>query len=269
MSEIDNDYIKNILYEISQSVIMPKFQKLKENDIKYKNKDKTDLVTIVDVEVEEKLKKILLNLLPNSLFVGEESYFENPSITKSYEESKFCWTVDPIDGTKNFVKGKERFAIMIGLTFKEKIIQSWIYKPLSGDLFYAIRDEGAYINGTKISSSKKNNPVNLIGSISSKYWDVAYFNKIDKLKKNFKDSDSYGCIGCEYTDVAIDVRNYMILSKLSPWDHIPGILLVKESGGLILHFDKLEYNHTLQKNNLIVSNTIELQNKIFELIEGE
>ena len=47
----------------------------------------------------------------------------------------------------------------------------------------------------------------------------------------FNKVDSYGCIGFEYVDIVKGLRNFSILSKLSPWDHIPGILLVKESGG--------------------------------------
>ena len=267
MNEIDNNYIKNFLYEISKSIILPKYQKLKDSDIKLKNK--TDLVTVVDIEIEEKLKIFLTNLIPGSLFVGEESYSDNPDILNLYKENQFCWTVDPIDGTKNFIKGKEKFAIMIGLTFKDKIIQSWIYIPLSEDFFHSTINDGAYKNFTKISISSRTNVVDYLGSVSSKYWDQNYSTKIKKIKDNFIHSHSYGCIGCEYVDVAIGLRDYIILSKLLPWDHIPGVLLVKESGGLILHFDKSEYNHSIPKNNLIVTNSIKLQNKIFNLIEDK
>ena len=104
----------------------------------------------------------------------------------NYNEKNFCWTVDPIDGTTNFVKGKERFAIMIALTFKEKIIQSWIYKPLTEEFSYAKLGEGAFINGCK-SYEYKRSLIFLIqsGSISSKYWeDALYLKKIIMNIKN-------------------------------------------------------------------------------------
>ena len=264
MSEINNNYVKNILYEISKSIILPKYLNLKNEDIRLKNKN--DVVTSVDIAVENELKKILLNLIPNSLFVGEEEYYKNPEIIKHYNEAQFCWTVDPIDGTRNFVKGKDKFAIMIGLTFKEKIIQSWIYKPLTTELFCAKEGEGAYLDDKKIIITKKTDLLNSVGSISSKYWDGDYYLKLGKIKNSFNDVFSYGCIGFEYVDIANQVRDFAILSKLSPWDHIPGILLIKEAGGSILHFDKTEYNHAVQKNNLVVSNSIKLQNKIINLI---
>ena len=61
----------------------------------------------------------------------------------------------------------------------------------------------------------------------------------------------------------------MILSKLSPWDHLPGILIVREAGGIDNHFDKRPYNFNQKSKNLIVSNSkrlnIEIINKIKEL----
>jgi fructose-1,6-bisphosphatase/inositol monophosphatase family enzyme len=264
MNDINNDDIKNILFDVSKKLIIPKYKKLTKDEINIKNN--ADLVTSVDITVENRLKKILLDLLPNSLFVGEELYFKKPKIVEYYTKKNFCWTVDPIDGTTNFVKGREKFAIMIALTFKEKIIQSWIYKPLTEELSYAKLGEGAFINDLKVFNKNEININNSSGSISSKYWEENYDNKINNIRSHFKNTDSYKCIGFEYVDIAKGKRNFTILSKLSPWDHIPGILLVKESGGYIKHFDESSYNHTIKKNNLIVTNSFNLLNEILNLI---
>ena len=265
MSEINNEEIRSILFKISKEIILPKYQKLKTSDIK--SKQGGDLVTSVDVDVENGLKKNLLKLLPNSLFVGEESFFENNKIVNNYKEENFCWTVDPIDGTANFVKGKSKFAIMIGLTFKEKIIQSWIYKPLTEELYCAKRGDGAFINDVKIINKKEFNISDSVGSISSKYWSDYYDKKIINIRSKFSNINSYGCIGLEYVDIAKGIRNFTMLSKLFPWDHIPGILLVKEAGGSIKHFDGSLYNHTKENNNLVVTNSINLLNEILDQIK--
>ena len=265
MSEIKDNDIKNILFQISKKIILPKYQKLDLEDIKSKNNG--DLVTVVDIDVENRLKKDLLKLLPNSLFVGEETFFYNPKIIENYNKKNFCWTVDPIDGTTNFIKGKEKFAIMIALTFKEKIIQSWIYKPLTEEFSYAKLGDGAFINGLKVKNTKEFNVSNSIGSISSKYWDEAYEKKIINIKNKFNNTNSYRCIGFEYVDIAKGIRNFTIMSKLSPWDHLPGILLVKESGGFIKHFDETLYNHTIESKNLVVTNSINLLIEILDLIK--
>ena len=264
MSEINNNDIKNILFQVSKDIVIPKYQKLNPEEIKIKNNGSK--VTSVDIEVENVLMRDLKKLLPNSLFVGEELFSKNPKIIQSYNEKNFCWTVDPIDGTNNYIKGDEKFAIMIALTFKEQIIQSWIYKPLSEELSYAKLGGGAFVDDTKIINTKEFNISNSIGSISLKHWDEKNKKKIIKTKKNFNNLHSYGCIGFEYVDIAKGFRNFAILSQLPPWDHIPGILLVKESGGYVKHFDENVYNPMRRDNNLVVTNSFNLLNEILNLI---
>ncbi len=265
MSEIIDNDIRDILFRVSKKNILPKYKNLNSSDIQRKNNN--DLVTSVDIDVEKILEKKLTNLLPDSLFVGEELFSRNPKILDNYNQKKFCWTVDPIDGTGNFVKGEEKFAIMVALTFKDKVIQSWIYKPLIEEFSYAKLGGGAYINDKRIYNNNELTPVDPTGSISSKYWDEKYLDKIFNIKNKFKHTNSYGCIGFEYIDIAKGVRNFTILSKLFPWDHIPGTLIIQESGGHIKHFDYSSYNYIVGKNNLVVTNSIKLLNEILNLIK--
>ena len=265
MTEVSNNTILTVLHDISKKIVLPKYQNLKDEDIMYK--DNSDLVTSVDIKIEEELNKILLQIIPNSLFVGEEIVSREPNVIDNYNYNNYCWTVDPIDGTKNFIRGKDKFAIMIGLTFKEKIIQSWIYRPLTEEFCYAKLDEGSYINNKKIYIENDTDISKAVGSISSKYWENNLLSKIQNLKRSFNYINSYGCIGIEYIDIVKGLRDFAILSKLSPWDHIPGILFVKEAGGAITHFDKKDYNHIKKKNNLIVTNSFLLQSKIINLIK--
>ena len=116
MEIVDKDKIKSIMYDVSKKNILPYFRNLKSNQINYKNNK--DIVTSIDIEVENYLNKTLSQLIKKSNFIGEELYFKNPSILDNYNKSEYCWTVDPIDGTSNFVNGKKKFAIMI--TFKKK-----------------------------------------------------------------------------------------------------------------------------------------------------
>ena len=87
------------------------------------------------------------------------------------------------------------------------------------------------------------------------------------IKNNFAEVKSYGCIGFEYIDIANSVRDFAVSSKLSPWDHLPGILIIREAGGFDSYFDNGMYNHLLQKKNLVVTANRKLGNKILELIK--
>ena len=165
--------IREILFDISKKIILPSFGNLSKDQISYKNE--IDIVTEIDIDVELQLNIQLSKLIKTSYFIGEETYSKNPSILDYYSSPNFCWTVDPIDGTKNFAKSKNKFAIMIALTKKNKIIQTFIYKPISEDFIYADKD-GSYIDDKKIILKDETKIKNAIGSISIKYW--------DNLKKN-------------------------------------------------------------------------------------
>ena len=260
MDNISQEDIYEICYNISKKIILPKYRNLKKEDIKYKNG--SDLVTSADIAAEEELKRNLLKILPSSHFIGEEEFAINENILKSYQEDNYCWTVDPIDGTTNFVKGKDKFAIMIALTRKEKILYSWIFKPLENLMCHAILNEGAYIDNNKIQTYSVDSINKAIGSISTKYWDQKYWEKIENLKNEFAQVKSYRCIGYEYVDIGLGQRNFAILSKLSPWDHIPGVLFVREAGGSDIDFDHQKYNFTKKNNNLIVGNSKEFNLQI-------
>ena len=208
MDNIKLEDIHDICFNISKKIILPKYQNLKDEDIKYKNG--SDLVTSADIASEKELKKNLLKIVPSSGFIGEEEYSTNHNILKSYQEDDYCWTVDPIDGTTNFVKGREKFAIMIALTKKEQILYSWIYKPLEKVMSHAIFNEGAFINHKKIKTNGVNNLDAAIGSISTKYWDEKYWDQIKNLKNEFAEVKSYRCIGYEYVDIGLCQRTFAI-----------------------------------------------------------
>ena len=260
MDNIKQDDIYDICFNVSKNIILPKYKNLKEDDIKYKNG--SDLVTSADIASEKELKKNLLQIIPSSGFIGEEEYALNQNILKSYQEDNYCWTVDPIDGTTNFVKGRDKFAIMIALTKKDQILYSWIYKPLENIMCNAILNEGSFINNKKIKTNGVNSLGEAIGSISTKYWDEKNWDQIKNLKDEFAEVKSYRCIGYEYVDIGLGKRNFAILSKLSPWDHIPGILFVREAGCSDIDFDRQPYNFTKKNNNLIVGNSKEFNLQI-------
>ena len=161
MDNIKQEDIEDICFNVSKNIILPKFKNLSEDDINYKNG--SDLVTVADIEAEKELKKNLLKIIPSSNFIGEEEYSRNENILNFYNEDAYCWTVDPIDGTTNFANGRDKFAIMIALTFKEKILRSWIYKPLEKIMCSAIVNEGAYINNKKIVTKFLNVNMQFLG----------------------------------------------------------------------------------------------------------
>ena len=76
MTEVSNNTILTVFHDISKKILLPMYKNLKDEDIMHK--DNSDLVTSVDIKIEEELNKILLQIIPNSLFVGEEIFSREP-----------------------------------------------------------------------------------------------------------------------------------------------------------------------------------------------
>ena len=103
-------------------------------------------VTIADVETEETIKKIILDAFPDHGFFGEET-------GKVNEDADYNWLIDPIDGTKSFVRGYPFFSTQIALMYKGELIVGVSNAPGFKEIAYAEKGQGAWLNGEKIEVS--------------------------------------------------------------------------------------------------------------------
>ena len=98
--------VSDIIQEISERVILPKFQDICKNSII--NKTPADLVTAADIDSEMAFFRELPKIIPDSQIVSEELSDSHPVLLKSFQDSKIqnLWVIDPLDGTTNFIEGK-------------------------------------------------------------------------------------------------------------------------------------------------------------------
>ena len=188
-------------------------------------KGPSDFVTNSDYKVE----KIIISELSKSkkkyYLISEESgKIEN-------ENKNGCWIIDPIDGTTNFLNGIPHFAISIALKIKNEIVSGVIYDPIKDEMFYAEKNNGAYLNNKRIRVSKKNNVDNCLFATGGK-------NEI-KTKLNIR---KFGSASLDLAYVASGRYDGFFQKDLSLWDVAAGLILIKESGGKINEIN-------LEKNN--------------------
>ena len=94
------------------------------HEISQKSDSERDIVTNVDILVEKKIKQIILNQFPEHNIIGEESdNLEN--------NSEYCWVLDPLDGTINYLRGIPLCAVSIALEKNREIIVGAIHNPFS------------------------------------------------------------------------------------------------------------------------------------------
>ncbi len=131
-----------------------------------------DFVTNSDFKVEKIIINELLKSKKKYLLISEESGKINN------QDKSGCWIIDPIDGTTNFLNGIPHFAISIALKIKNEIISGVIYDPIKDEMFYAEKNNGAYLNNKRIRVSKKNNIENCLFATGGK--------KKNKIKFKYK-----------------------------------------------------------------------------------
>ncbi|HEX2238633.1 MAG TPA: inositol monophosphatase family protein [Gammaproteobacteria bacterium] len=96
-------------------------------------------VTVADIEAEQTIKGLITEAFPEHGFYGEETGHMRP-------DAEYVWLIDPIDGTKSFVRGMPFFSTQIALLHKEQLILGVSNAPIAGEFAYAERGAGAFLN---------------------------------------------------------------------------------------------------------------------------
>jgi len=111
-------------------------------------KDDATPVTIADREAEATIKQVLRASYPDHAFYGEEEGREG--------ESDFVWLIDPIDGTRSFVRGYPMFSTQIALMHRDELVLGVSNASEFGEMAWARRGGGAFLNGTPIRVAATN-----------------------------------------------------------------------------------------------------------------
>lgn len=112
-----------------------------------KQKSKQDIATSVDIEVEKIYLTALFKRFPKFNILSEE-------IGEIDRKSEYTFIIDPLDGTKDYVRGISLFNTSVALEKNGETLVSVVYRPPENELFSAVKDLGSYLNKQKISPSK-------------------------------------------------------------------------------------------------------------------
>ncbi|MFP4313881.1 MAG: inositol monophosphatase family protein [Alphaproteobacteria bacterium] len=268
--DFNSEKVLPILKEAAQKFILPRFQALKDHEISSKT-NPTDLVTLADIEAEKFFEEALPSILPSSLVVGEESVSRgDKSLDTLSMQDQYIWVVDPVDGTYNFVHGREDFGIMLSLVYKGENIGGWIYDILNDHLAYALRGEGAYDGCKRVKFANNNTACTSIPDmdvfLSPKFFPKSLRDHIKARQKQFRKAHPLGCAAHEYLNVLRGIRSACIYCRLKPWDHLPGTLMITEAGGYICKWDGKPYVPQDVYGGLIATRSKEQWDAIYECL---
>ena len=145
----DPSVVAKIIETVADEEILPRFGALREADIREKNPG--DLVTIADERSELRLEAALTGLLTGSVVVGEEGVAKDPAKLSRLNGESPVWIIDPLDGTRGFARGRNRFTVIVALAHQGRTVGGWIYHPLNRVMALAVTGEGAAVNGAPLA----------------------------------------------------------------------------------------------------------------------
>ncbi|MDR2426187.1 MAG: inositol monophosphatase [Endomicrobium sp.] len=239
--------------EAGAKVLMRHYNK----DLNIEYKGEIDPVSQADRNAQKAVIKVVKNVFPQHGVLAEEDGVND--IKKD-----FCWIIDPLDGTVNFVHGLPMFCVSVALKYKKDIISGVVYSPVMKEVFAAEKSKGAYLNGKKIKVSEIKEFIRALPVTGFPYY---VREKSERAIKNFTNimmrtqgMRRLGSAALDLAYVACGRFEFFWEEGLNPWDIAAGALIVKEAGGIVSDYygdkDFIFKNTILASNNKMVHKTV-------------
>ncbi len=224
-----------------------------------------NFVTKYDVLVQKFLKNALAEAVPEAAFVGEE----DDGSGKSGAGTSLCWIVDPIDGTSNFMHDLRCSAVSIALCDRKenKTLAGVIYNPYSDELFSAEAGAGAFLNGEKITVSRRAYRDALLGFGTTPYTRSLADRTFAIAREMYTESLDIrrsGAAAADLANIAAGRLDGFFELSLSPWDYAAGALLIAEAGGIVTNLSGGPLN--LSKPDGVVAGNAEVYPELMRII---
>ncbi|MCA9839840.1 MAG: inositol monophosphatase family protein [Trueperaceae bacterium] len=213
-------------------------------------------VTLADKEAESYIRSRIETAFPSHGLLGEEFGEEGSS-------SEYRWIIDPIDGTKSFMRGVPLYAVLLGLEYEGKMVAGVSYFPALNEMVYAAKGEGCFLNGRRVTVSQTSDLNRAIVSFTdfgnfAKYGKEAAWSRLaPKTFYRVGWSDAYG-----HMLVATGRCDIMLDPIMNAWDCAPFGIILKEAGG---YFGNWQGAETIYGNEALSCNNALLEQVLGEL----
>lgn len=236
MNDFDFDELVNLVKRLNVQV-----EKIKSSEFKIQSKTDSSLLTQADLYVNQKLSSFI-NKTKCKHIISEEIL--NVGFKERKHWKKY-WVVDPIDGTKEFIKKSTDYTINIALCEGNEPIFGLVSCPAFNDIYYAFKNKGAFLNHTKITTSKATDKNLKRVIVSKSHMNEDTEKYIEELKENFhivlKNYGSSIKI-CKIAEGKADI--YPRFGPTMEWDTCAAQIILEEAGGTFKSSDgdRIIYN---------------------------
>jgi myo-inositol-1(or 4)-monophosphatase len=242
------NYTKELDIAKSVAKMMGKIQlKNFRKNLKVIRKSPKDFVSNVDLECQNLAYELLKKEFEYEI-LSEEKRIQDDIKTDLF------WIIDPVDGTHNYISGLPNFGVSIALATKNEFLLGVIYLPYFDEMYYAVKNHGAFMNNEKIQVSKNNDLEKSMITFDNQF----YLNKksFDVYKKIVDSCFTTRILGsavydfCLIASGKIDAR---VWNNTKIFDFAAGLTIVNEAGGKVTDFSGNEIN--LNSHDILASNS--------------
>jgi myo-inositol-1(or 4)-monophosphatase len=219
---------------VAQEVIMPRYLRVGRQ-----TKSDGSFYTEADVAAQNALLDQLQKIRPAAA-MGEE-------MTEAEQQAEWIkgesglWSVDPIDGTSNFYNGLPYFATSVAYMEQGRSVLGVIYNPVTDEMFYATKGNGAFLNGIALPLKKHAPPMSsAMANVDLKRLDRSFAAKVAAYPP-FASQRNFGACALELCYTAAGYFDLYLHGGQKPWDYAAGSLILAEAGGNLCGFEHDDY----------------------------
>ena len=209
-----------LLQRVGEECVTPRFGSLSSGEVSRKQLHAP--VTVADREAEERLTQELRRAYPTAVVAGEEAVAAEPALVRRAEQAEHAFVVDPVDGTRQFVRGSADHAMMLAELREGEVVRSWIWQPQHRRSYVAERGAGAWCDGRRLAAPDPDGLSDVVSSV----WPRRVLGAVRTLRRTGT------CCGIDYPRLAEGEADVAVFWSPRLWDHAPGSLLLTEAGGV-------------------------------------
>ncbi|OEJ68684.1 inositol monophosphatase family protein [Magnetovibrio blakemorei] len=232
-------------------------------NLQVSKKGPADFVSNADKKAEDTLVKELQKARPDYGFILEEAN------NIEGKDSSNTWVIDPLDGTTNFLHGIPHFAISIGLLRDGEPFAGVVYNPITDEMFWAEKGQGAFLNGRRLRVSARAHlseglfatGLPFLGKEKDGERFMQRVNAVTTLSAGVR---RFGSAALDLAYVAAARYDGYWESGLQAWDIAAGIVLVREAGGFVTDMDG---KRKMLENGSVIAATDKMHEPLFNLIK--
>ena len=234
------------LAEAAGEVLLEHFGRI--TDVTHKGA--VDLQTAADRDAEAIVLEGLSQAFPEDAILAEESGPQGSSA------APWCWIVDPLDGTTNFVHGLDHFAVSVGLSWQGELVGGVVHAPRRAATYRASRGGGAWCGGRRLSVSRVVELSDALLATGFPYdrreTAAALLVPVRRAMETAQGLRRAGAASLDFVDVARGALDGYWEPRLKPWDMAAGAVLVREAGGTVSAYAGRPFD--VEGDTVVVSN---------------